>query len=141
MQQSSEPQASTSVISHKRDVANQGYPDTEKNMFLISKIFTAGSATIISAIILATTASAQEVDKIDFRFDAVNSIADSYDTFQQPVNRACNFGSALNSFSKQSGCHENLIGEAMAATGRSGMIAHHRRQVGGNPLIVSLAER
>lgn len=92
-------------------------------MINVSKALAIGLATFA----LTAGASAQEAEKVEFRFDTTASVQSNYAEFKRTAKRACNDSSAWYSKKMELECRADLLDQAVSATRQDVFIAYHQQ--------------
>lgn len=108
-------------------------------MTQISKI----AALTLSALALCGTAFADKASfKANFTFNKALSIEENYAKFERTAAKACavdvkQVGGVANKSRIEADCKTRLMSDAIAASGKSDMIALHAQRTGGDILVAT----
>lgn len=94
-------------------------------MINVSKALAIGFA----AFALTSAASAQEAEKVEFRYDMTASIEANYAAFERTARRACDSASVLYTFTMEQACRADLLDQAVPATKQDSFIAYHQQMI------------
>lgn len=112
-------------------------PAIATSAVVFSKALFVGAA----AIALTTAASAQELVKVDFRFDRSLSTEENYVVFEKTARRACDDGSILVTFGQERACRADLLNQVVAKTMEPSLVAYHQQMIRGSKGPISLTSR
>lgn len=94
-----------------------------------------------TALALTSVASAQELVKVDFRYDKSLLTEENYAVFEKTARRACDDGSNLVAFGQEKACRADLLNQVVAKTMQPSFVAYHQQMILGSKKPTSLTNR